>query len=125
MKYLGVDFGLKRVGLAISEGSLASVWKIVEVSCFTEALEKISRIIKQEGFEKIVVGLPEGKMGKNVVGFVKALERQGFDVDTFDETLSSKKALTTMIELGLPKQKRQDADAYSAAQILQDYLDTQ
>lgn len=125
MKYLGIDFGLKRVGLAISEGSLASAWKIVEISRFTEALEKISQIIKQEGFEKIVVGLPEGKMGKNVVGFVKALERQGFDVDTFDETLSSKKALKTMIELGVSRKRRQDVDAYSAAQILQDYLDSQ
>ena len=62
-------------------------------------------------------------MGKNVAGFIKALTKRGFDVNTVDETLSSKKALETMIKLGLPRQRRQDVDAYSAAQILQDWLD--
>ncbi|OGE25415.1 hypothetical protein A3C26_02570 [Candidatus Daviesbacteria bacterium RIFCSPHIGHO2_02_FULL_39_12] len=123
MEYLGVDFGLKRVGLATSEGELASAWKIIEVKNFREALEKISQIIEQKGFEKVIIGLPEGKMGKNVAGFIKALTKRGFDVNTVDETLSSKKALETMIKLGLPRQRRQDVDAYSAAQILQDWLD--
>src|SRR3990167_5095358 len=85
MEYLGVDFGLKRVGLATSEGELASAWKIIEVKNFREALEKISQIIEQKGFEKVIIGLPEGKMGKNVAGFIKALTKRGFDVNTVDE----------------------------------------
>lgn len=125
MKYLGIDFGLKRVGLAVSEGRLSSAWKIIEVKNFKESVEQVSQIIKQEGFEKIIIGLPEGKMGKNVVGFVKALKKKGIIPETFDETLSSKKALKTMIDLGLSKHKRQEVDAYSAAQILQDWLDSQ
>ncbi len=125
MKYLGIDFGLKRIGLAVSEGEQASAWKIIEVKNFKESVDRISQIIKQEEFEKIIVGLPEGKMGKNVTGFVKALKKERFDVDAIDETLSSQKALKIMIGLGLPKQKRHNIDAYSAAQILQDYLDSQ
>lgn len=123
MKYLGIDFGLKRIGLAISEGDLASPWQILEVKNFSDAVEKIVRVIKEWAFEKIVVGLPEGKMGQNVVGFVNALKKDGINVETADETLSSKKARKAMILQGLPRKKRRLEDAYSAAEILQGYLD--
>ena len=124
MKYLGIDFGLKRIGLALSEGELASPWQIIEVKDFSDAVEKVSKIITNENFQKIVVGLPEGKMGKNVVGFVKALKKQGFEVATADETLSSKIALDIMIKQGAGKKKRHHEDAFSAAEILQNYLDS-
>ncbi len=123
MKYLGVDFGLRRIGLAISEGNLASPWQILEVKNFSDAAEKTSKVIKEGEFKKIVVGLPEGKMGKNVIGFVNALKKRGFEVETADETLSSKKAMEAMIEKGIQQKKRRHEDAYSAAEILQNYLD--
>lgn len=123
MKYLGIDFGLKRIGLAISEGELASPWQILEVKNFSDAVEKILEVIKKEGFEKIVIGLPEGKMGKNVLGFINALKKRGVEVEAADETLSSKNALQVMIEQGVRRDKRHHEDAYSAAGILQDYLD--
>lgn len=123
MKYLGVDFGLRRVGLAISEGELASPLKIIEVKGLRDAVQKISQFAKNQQFTKIVVGLPEGKMGQNVLGFIKALKKEGFDVETADETLSSQEAIQKMIALNLPKKTRQVNDAYSAAIILQNYLD--
>lgn len=123
MKYLGVDFGLRRIGLAISDGELASPWQVLEVKDFSHAIEETSKVIKEVGFEKIVVGLPEGKMGKNVVGFVNALKKRGFEVQTADETLSSKKALQVMIEQDVGQKKRRHEDAYSAVEILQNYLD--
>ena len=123
MKYLGVDFGLRKIGLAYSEGELAAPIKTVEVSNFLDAVEKVYEFFKKEEFTKIVVGLPEGKMGKNVLGFVKKLKKRGLEVETFDETLSSKRAKQVMIELGVPLKKRRYEDAYSAAEILQDYLD--
>lgn len=123
MKYLGIDFGLRRIGLAVSEGELASPWQILDVKNFSDAIKKTSTVIKDGGFEKIVVGLPEGKMGKNVVGFVNALKKNGFDVSTADETLSSKKALQIMIEQGVGKKDRHHEDDFSAAEILQNYLD--
>ncbi|MDD5415549.1 MAG: Holliday junction resolvase RuvX [Candidatus Daviesbacteria bacterium] len=123
MKYLGIDFGMKRIGLAISEGELASPWQILEVKGFSETIEKISQIIENGQFQKIIVGLPEGKMGQNVRGFVKALNKMGIEIETMDETLSSKKALQAMIEQGIGVKKRRNEDAFSAAEILQDYLD--
>lgn len=126
MKYLGIDFGLRRIGLAISEGTLASPWKIIDVKNFSDAVEKTSQVIKEGGgFKKIVVGLPEGKMGKNVVGFVNALKKKGVEVETADEMLSSKKALQTMIERDVGQKKRRHEDAYSAAEILQQFLDNE
>lgn len=123
MKYLGIDFGLRRIGLAVSEGELASPWQVLEVRGFADAVEKTSQIIKDHGFNKIVIGLPEGKMGQNVTGFVKSLKEKGFEVETADETLSSKKALETMIGQGIRQKKRREKDAYSAAEILQQFLD--
>jgi len=117
MKYLGVDFGLRRIGLAVSEGELASPWQVVDA-------KKFSEIIKKNKFEKIVVGLPEGKMGKKVVGFVNALKKQGFEVETADETLSSRRALEQMISENIPRKKRRSNDAAAAAIILQNYLDS-
>ncbi len=123
MKYLGIDFGLRRIGLAISEGNIASPWKVLEVKGFSDALEKTSKIIQDGGFEKIVVGLPEGKMGKNVTGFVNALRKNGIDAETADETLSSKQATEQMIEENIPLQKRRSKDDVAAAIILQNYLE--
>lgn len=125
MRYLGVDFGLKRVGLAISEGTLASPLKTIEVRGLANAIEKVEEIAQSQGFTKIVVGLPEGKMGQTVLGFVKALKKKELDVVTTDETLSSQQAIQRMIELNIPKKVRLTNDAYSAAIILQNYLDSQ
>lgn len=122
-KYLGIDFGLKRIGLAISEGELASPWQIIEVKSFSDAVEKTSKIINENSFEKIIVGLPEGQTGKKAAKFAAALKKKGFEVKTSDETLSSKKALAALIEQGAGQKKRRFEDAYSAAEILQGYLD--
>lgn len=123
MKYLGIDFGLKRIGLALSEGELATPWQILEVKNFSDALKKTGEIIKKGEFNKVIVGLPEGKMAKNVIGFINALKKEGFEVEAADETLSSQKALETMIKQGIPRKKRRAEDAYSAAEILQQFLD--
>lgn len=123
MKYLGVDFGLKRLGLAQSDGELAAPFKIIEVKGFKYAVQKTVEVVSKEGFEKIIVGMPEGKMGQTVKGFIKALRKNGLNVEESDETLSSKKALEKMINMNIPQKKRQAADDIAAAIILQNWLD--
>lgn len=122
MKYLGIDFGLKRVGLAQSEGSLASPLKVIEGRGFDDLLQKLKKEIS--GFDKIIIGLPEGKMGKLVKRLVKILRGSNVDITEADETLSSKHATKLMVDLEIPRKKRAVNDAYSAAIILQNYLDT-
>jgi len=82
MKYLGIDFGLRRVGLARSEGMLVTPLKIIEIKGFRDGVQQISDFARKEEFTKIVVGLPEGKIGKTVLGFVTALRKEGFNVET-------------------------------------------
>ncbi|MBU1000179.1 Holliday junction resolvase RuvX [Patescibacteria group bacterium] len=123
MKYLGIDFGLRKIGFAISEGELVSPWKIIDVKNLSDAVERVSKIIKEEKFEKIIVGLPEGKMGKNVQGFISAMNKSGIKVEIADETLSSQRAKQVMTRQGISRKKRRFEDAYSAAEILQNYLD--
>lgn len=121
MKYLGVDFGLKRVGLAQSEGSLASPLKVIEGKGFDDLLEKIKK--EAMGFDKVVIGLPDGRMGKLVKKAIKKLRESSIEVVEADETLSTQNATRQMIELNIPKRKRKINDAYAAAGILQNYLD--
>lgn len=124
MRYLGIDFGLKRAGLAVSEGSLASPWKIIEGTSVKKLSDKIYREILGNNFDKIVVGRPEGKVGLAVSKLVKFLKSKDLDIEEADETLSTKQASEIMVQLGVPKKKRRVNDDYSAAIILQNYLDT-
>lgn len=125
MKYLGIDFGLRRIGLATSDGSLASPYETLKIKGLRDAVDRVMKIVQKEETEKVIVGLPEGKMGKTVLGFVNALKKTGLDVTVADETLSSQKAISRMIEENIPKEKRKMNDATAAAIILQNWLDEQ
>lgn len=121
MRYLGIDFGLKKIGLAISEGELAAPLKVLEASNFQDALSKIKSLAKD--FDKVIIGKPEGKVGKKVTKLISLLRKESMNIEEWDETLSSHKALAYMIQSGLGKNRRKIKDAYSAAIILQEYLD--
>lgn len=121
MRYLGIDFGLRRVGLATSEGIFATPYEVIEGRSFNDLLEKI--LIEAKEFDKVVVGMPEGKMGQIARGLIKALRKNGINVEEAEETLSSQKALSQKIEIGIPRKKRKVNDDTAAAIILQEYLD--
>ena len=123
MQYLGLDFGLKRIGLAKSFGQFASPWKTIEGKGVLDLVQKICQVVSDSDFDKLVVGLPEGPMGRTVNQFVNLLKKNGLDVVVTDETLSTQKAQRLLIEMGLPKKKRHYVDAHAAAEILQSYLD--
>lgn len=125
MRYLGIDYGLRRVGLAASEGELSAPLTTIEVRNLQDAAQKVSQFASNSEFTKIVVGLPEGKIGQTVLGFVKALKKLGLDVETADETLSSQLATQQMIRSNIPQKARRRNDAEAAAIILQNYLDSQ
>ena len=121
MKYLGMDFGLKRVGLAQSEGELATPWKVIEGRGINDLLEKIKKVALE--FDYIIIGMPEGKIGEIVKRVARDLRESGLDVEEADETLSSQHATALMVELNIPKKKRKINDDISAAEILQNWLD--
>lgn len=126
MKYLGIDYGKRKIGLAKSEGNLASPLKVVEISSLKDALNKVSQVVVREGSEKIIVGLSEsGESRKITKAFIQELAKtlKGVEIVEVAETLSSSQAQSEMVRLGVGKNKRQQEDAFSAAIILQNFLD--
>lgn len=123
MKYLGLDWGLKRIGLATSEGELAAPFKVVEIKSLKNGVEKIKELVKTERIDLVVMGQPEGEMGKVVGKVIKILTNLGIKTEAADETLSTKEAKMVMIETGFSKKGRKEDNAVSAAIILQRWLD--
>jgi len=124
MKILGIDYGKKKVGLAISEGLSASPYKIIEITSLADALQQVSRVIKNEEIEKVVIGLAESGESKSMTEkFITELKKE-IDVTTVAETLSSHNADNQMSEMGVQKSKKGQNDAIAASLILQEYLDS-
>lgn len=126
MKYLGVDYGKRYLGLAISDGELAALYKTLEVSSLSDALDKVLNVIQKEKVNTVVVGMPEsGEIRALTKKFISKLQKQQVVVEEIEETLTSKNANKLMIELGVGQKKRKLIDMTAACLILQSYLDEQ
>jgi putative Holliday junction resolvase len=118
MTILGVDWGEKRIGMAIARGNLAEPLGVVS------SFEELAVIVRQEGIRQIILGLPEGKFEARVRSWEKRIERElGVPVVLRLEVLTSRQALQKSIEAGKPKKSRRDLDAQAAALLLQEFLD--
>jgi putative Holliday junction resolvase len=124
MNILGVDFGKSKIGLAISQGLLASPLFTFSYKNESEALTRIVRVIEEHEVGKVVVGLPEpDTIGAKSFG-EKLAQVSRVEVDYMDETFTSEAAKKDLIEAGLPKSKRKARlDEMAAVGILQSYLD--
>lgn len=123
MKYLGIDYGQKKVGLSLSEGQIASSYKVITIHSLQEALSKVLQVIKQESVDQVVIGKPESGLSLKITqNFIAELKKY-IPVIEADETLSSFQAKNLMLELNKPKKLRQQDDSVAAAIILQNYLD--
>ena len=124
MRILGIDYGKKKIGLAVSDGPLAEPLKVIRFKTKEEAIIKVEKVVKVEQVEQLVVGVSEGKMGEESKRFGEKLKRTlDIAVEFQDETLSSIEAQRLSIEAGIKRKKRKEMeDAYSAALILQNYL---
>lgn len=125
MRILGIDYGQKKIGLAFAEGSLAEPYKVLRVGSDEEALIKLGKVVKEEGVERIVVGISEAQMGGRSKKFGLSLrERLRTPVEFCDETLSTQDAERLSFQSGVSRKKRkQMEDAFAAALMLQSYLD--
>lgn len=125
MRLLGIDYGRKKIGLAIADGSLAEPYKVVRVNSLNEAIEKIIKVAQTEQIEKVILGISEGEMANETGKFAKSLsEKLLIPIELQDETLTSSEAQSLSIASGMKRKKRKAMeDAYSAALILQAYID--
>jgi putative Holliday junction resolvase len=136
MRILGIDYGDKRIGVAVSDplGLTAQAVAVIgKGENFEMDVKELKRIIKNcGGVDEILVGLPKtmaGKIGEQaqkVLEFVEALKDAfKIKISTWDERLTSVEAEKTLISAGLSREKRKKViDKSAAAYILQSYLDS-
>ncbi len=134
MKILGIDYGEKRIGLALSDisNTVARSLKVVKRNATRSWLGEIKAIVDKNKIEKIVIGLPKnmngsiGGKGKEVLAFVKVLGKVvRVPIVTWDERLTTVSAEKVLRQAELSRKKRKDIlDKLSACIILQNYLDS-
>ena len=136
MRILGLDFGSKTVGVAVSDELLITAQGVEIVrrkspSKLRQTLARIEELIEQYGIEKIVLGYPknmnntEGERCEKTKEFKEMLERRtGLEVVLWDERLTTVAADRSMMETGIRREIRKEyVDEIAAIFILQGYLD--
>ena len=131
MSLLGVDYGGKRIGIAVSESGVLASPHSVLANEGEATLDRIDAIVKETGVETIVVGL--ARRARTTAGeqkfheFAERLRQKTCKpVVLWDETLSTVEAQQRLRESGRKRDRnRHDIDMYAAAIILQSYLDAQ
>lgn len=132
MRVVGVDFGLRKIGLAVSdpEELLATPFRSLDVGSVREAPARVAAVVREVEAGAIVVGVPEGLEGqeervevRRVEKFAKALRKEtGLPVHLMDESLSTREAGELV---GFSRRSASDRalHAAAAAVILQRWLD--
>ncbi|MDR2888691.1 MAG: Holliday junction resolvase RuvX [Lachnospiraceae bacterium] len=136
MRIMGLDYGSKTVGVAISDPLLITAQGIEiirrkEENKQRQTLARIEALILEFGVDRIVLGLPKnmnnslGERAEMTLEFKDKLERRtGLPVVMWDERLTSVAAERAMIEAGIRREHRKDyVDMIAAVMILQGYLD--
>ena len=125
-RIIGIDYGRRKIGLAIAEGSLAEPYGVIGFNSKKEALKKIEQVVQVEHVEQVVIGVSEGRMGIEQKNFGEKLGNILKTPVVFqDETLTTQDAQKLSRNAQIKRKKRQNLeDAYSAALILQSYLDS-
>lgn len=133
MKYIGVDFGDSRVGIASTDlgGLIATAVCVIKVKGLNDAVEKVTEKCNELNGEAFVVGLPKTSFGTEeyrvdrTKRFAEALgELSGKPVYFCDERFSTSEALRYLSEGGVYGTKRKRVlDAVAAQIILQSYVD--
>lgn len=136
MRILGLDYGSKTVGVAVSDplGITAQGVEIIRRQSekkLRQTLARIDELVKQYEVERIVLGLPKnmnntlGDRAEKSLEFQEMLKkRTGLDVVMWDERLTTVEANRTLIEGDVRRENRgKYVDKLAAVFILQGYLD--
>ncbi|MEK7108980.1 MAG: Holliday junction resolvase RuvX [Patescibacteria group bacterium] len=134
MKYIGIDYGTKRIGIAVSDDGGRLAFPLTTVPAGPAALSKIDALVKENGVQKIVVGESRDFAGapnavqENIEQFKKDLEELtklpvAYEREFFTSTLAARQfAPEAKSRKANPSHDKLDASA--AALLLQSFLDT-
>ena len=131
-KILAIDYGTKKVGVAISDESRKIAFSLKTV-LNSQIFPFLSELMSQETISTIVIGNPvklnsnENKLSNDVNIFINKLNQKFSEIEIlkFDERFTSAIAKKTILESGISKIKRRNkilVDKISATIILQDYI---
>ena len=135
MRYLGLDLGTKTLGVSMSDktGLIANTYGVIRFNenDYDSVLPKLKEIVKAEGVDKIVIGLPKhmnndfGDKASIATEFGKKInDFLGIEVIMQDERRTTIEATNYMLEANVSRKKRkQKIDSLAANIILQTYLD--
>ncbi|MBD5540454.1 MAG: Holliday junction resolvase RuvX [Lachnospiraceae bacterium] len=136
MRIMGLDFGAKTVGVAVSDPLFITAQSVEIIRRKSEnklrqTLARIEELIEEYEVDRIVLGLPrnmnasEGERAEKTREFAEQLfRRTGLEPVLWDERLTTVAADKLMIEAGVRRENRKDyVDAIAASFILQGYLD--
>jgi putative Holliday junction resolvase len=129
---MGVDVGTVRVGIAVSDASGSVATPHATLPAGDDLIDRLAELARELACQTVVVGLPKGMSGRDTASTRDAravaanLADQGFDVQLWDERLSSAEAERVLLEAGRRRaQRRTERDRIAAAIILQGWLDAQ
>ena len=133
MRYLALDHGTKRIGVAISDElkMIAQPLEYILSEPFAGALARIKQLITEKEVELIFVGMPRnmdgtyGPAAQKVREFIQALTSEiAIPIKTLDERLTSAQANRVLLQGNVRRaDRKQKVDAMAAAILLQSYLD--
>lgn len=137
MRILGLDYGSKTVGVAVSDPlgltaqRLDTIWRKQE-NKLRQTLARIKELVDEYQIEQIVLGYPKnmnntvGERAEKALEFKEMLKkRTGLTVIMWDERLTTVEADRTLMEAGVRRENRkQYLDGLAAVFILQGYLDS-
>jgi putative Holliday junction resolvase len=134
-RILGIDYGTKRIGIAISDPLRIIAKGITVISNTPAVITDLKKLVREYEPVKIIIGMPfnlkgeKGLKAEEVENFIKLIENEiKIEVVRFDERFTSKIAQQTQRDMNVKKKARQikeTIDSMAAALILQGYLDAQ
>jgi len=131
-KALGIDFGTKRVGLALSDRSniIASPYRTLNYVSEKDLITQLDTVVSENNIEILVLGLPINMKGEDTVqtkkvrNFKEILSTLQIPIVFEDERLSSVSAINSLILQNIKTgHNKPEIDKTAAAIILQQYLD--
>jgi putative Holliday junction resolvase len=130
VKVLALDYGSARTGVAVSDptGTVARPLGVVEAAATAQGLARLVQLAREEGVERVVVGLPvtlrgeRGPQAEETDRFVELL-RKALDlpIESFDERFTTKLSERGIREIS-PARAKRPPDALAAAHLLASYL---
>tara|TARA_B110000116_G_scaffold269570_1_gene285808 strand:+ start:462 stop:872 length:411 start_codon:yes stop_codon:yes gene_type:complete len=131
-RIIGIDFGLSKVGVAISDpsGIISMPLEIIRYKQQKDLVESLKKIASEKNVKTLVIGYPlnmnykENKMTDIIDKFKAVMEENDFEIHLEDERLSSQYAKKIMIQQNIKTgHNKEMVDILSASIILQTYLD--